>query len=416
MKSEWNGTSKFELAGEILSKTIDSVTRSNQNAQCALRVFGHQSPRTANNCEDTRLEVPFSQGNAGSIEQRLKQLHPQGQTPIEFTIRQALSDFPDSAASNAIILITDGIETCGGDYCRLADEMAAKNVVLRPFIVGLGLSDSLKKKFDCLGTFYDVQNEDMLSSTMQIIISRVLNPTTCQINLLDAYGNPTESNMEMTLYDQQSHQVKYRFVHTMNARSMPDTLRLDPRFKYNLTVHSIPEVKKSGIELVAGTHNVIAASVPMGTLELVAEGIVAGSPAPYCVVREAGKGNILHVQEAGTSQRYLAGSYDLEILTLPEAMVKNVVIEGGKINTMRIARAGALNIVPSESGVAAVFMEREKTFIKVYDFGAVKPQRSLSLQPGNYTLIYRPDKGKQAERTKQIPVQISSGKTTSIRL
>ncbi|MFI5135167.1 MAG: vWA domain-containing protein, partial [Chitinophagales bacterium] len=76
MKGEWKGTSKFDLAKEILVRTIDSVSKSNQRVQFALRVFGHQFPRTANNCKDTKLEVAFSKGNASAIQQRLNQIHP----------------------------------------------------------------------------------------------------------------------------------------------------------------------------------------------------------------------------------------------------------------------------------------------------------------------------------------------------
>jgi Ca-activated chloride channel family protein len=416
MKSIWNGKTKFELAAEILSTTIDSVTRSNQKAQFALRVFGHQSPRSANNCRDSRLEVPFSKGNAVQIIQRLTQLRPQGQTPIEYSLKQSLTDFPDTTATNAIILITDGNETCGGDYCRLAAEMAARNIALRPFIVGLGLNDSLKKKLECLGNFFDVQNEDMFSQTMRVIISRVLNPTTCQINLLDAYDNPTKTNVEMTLYDRASGVAKYQFIHTLNSRGLPDTLQLDPKFQYDLTIHSIPEVKRSGIGLAAGTHNIISAAVPMGTLELIQEGASGSGSTPVCVIRKSGEGAILQVQDAGTSQRYLAGNYDLEILTLPEIFLKEVRIDDSKTNTIKIPRAGILLITPGEAGVASVFSEKDDKFTKVYDFGAVRQQRSLSLQPGRYVVIYRPDKGKQAERTKQTPVLITSGKTTSIRL
>jgi len=412
MKGKWQGTSKFDLAEEILSKSVDSISKANSKVQFALRVFGHQSPRNANNCKDTKLEVPFSKGNSALISQRLNQIHPQGQTPIEYTISEALNDFPDSTSTNAIILITDGNETCGGDFCDLTTKMEAKHIALRPFIVGLGLSDSLKKKFECLGNFYDVQNEDMLSSTMKIVISRVLNPTTCQINLLDGYGNPTQTNIEMTLYDQESKQVKYQFIHTLNSRGVPDTLRLDSKYKYDLTVHSIPEVKKENIELVQGTHNIIATSVPLGTLEIRQEGTTVGSVS--CVVRLSGKGSILNVQEANTTQRYLSGNYDLEILTLPEIQ-KNVMIEQGKTNTIKIAKAGILMITPSEAGVASVFLNDEKGLTKVYDFGSIKQQQTLNLQPGKYLVVFRPDKGKQAEKTKQSAAQIYSGKTTAIR-
>lgn len=417
MKGEWKGTSKFDLAKKILSNTVDSVSRANQKVEFALRVFGHQSPRAANNCKDTKLEVAFSRGNASAMDERLKQLHPQGQTPIEYSLTQSLEDFPkDSLAINAIILITDGNETCNGNFCDLTAKFEARRIALRPFIVGLGLTDSLKKKFECLGSFYDVQNEDMLSSAMKVIISRVLNPTTCQINLLDAYGNPTETNVEMTLYDHATKIIRYNFIHTLNARGLPDTLILDSKYKYDLVVHSIPEVLKEGIEMVPGTHNIIAADVPQGTLEIKLEGSSGNFSKVSCIVRKAGESKILFVQDANTSQRFLIGNYDLEILTLPRTIMKNMQIDEAKTNTIKIPKAGTLLATPTEAGVASIFQEKENQLVKVYDFYSIKSQKTISLQPGNYVVVFRTDKFKQAERTKQVPVQIISGKTSSIRL
>lgn len=412
MKGKWNGTSKFELAKNILVTSVDSISKTNSKVEFALRVFGHQSPRGENNCKDSKLEVAFVKGNAAAISQRLNQLHPQGQTPIQYSLSQALNDFPDSIATNAIILITDGNETCGGNICDLAAQMEAKHIALRPFIVGLGLTDSLKKKFDCIGNFYDVQNEDMLSSTIRIVISKVLNPTTCQVNLLDVYGNPTTTNLEITLYDHATHAVRYNFIHTLNAKGFPDTLKLDSKYKYDLQIHSIPEVEKKNIELIAGTHNIIAADVPLGTFELKLESTAV---AP-CVVRKAGEAQILFVQDANTSQRYLIGNYDLEILTLPLIIQKNILIEQGKTNSIKIPKAGTLLFTPTEAGVASIFISNESGLEKIYDFQSIKQQQSVTLQPGNYIVIFRPDKGKQAERTKQVSVTIASGKTSLARL
>ncbi len=417
MKGEWNGKAKFDLAKKILTSTIDSVSKANGRVEFALRVFGHQSPRAANNCKDTKLEVAFSKGNASAIDERLREIHPQGQTPIEYTLTQSLNDFPkDSLATNAIILITDGNETCGGDFCGLTSKFEEKKIALRPFIVGLGLSDSLQKKFQCLGNFFNAQDEDALNSTIKIVISRVLNPTTCQINLLDAYGNPTETNVEMTLYDHNTKVIRYNFIHTMNARGNPDTLQLDPRYKYDLEVHTIPEVVKEGIELVPGTHNIVAAESPIGTLEIRLEGTATNFSNVPCIVRRAGENKILFVQDANTAQRYHTGYYDIEMLTLPRTIMKTIAVDEAKTSSIKIPKAGTLLVTPSEAGVASVFIEKATGLEKVYDFSSIKTQKTVNLQPGNYLVVFRGDKFKQAERTKQIAVQISSGKTSSIRL
>src|SRR5205085_11021827 len=126
----------------------------------------------------------------------------------------------------------------------------------------------------------------------------------------------------------------------------------------------------------------------------------------------ARENQILCVQDANTLQRFLVSNYDLEILTLPRTIMKNVQIEEAKTNIIKIPKAGTLLATPTESGVASVFQEKENHLVKVYDFYSIKQQKTVNLQPGNYIVVFRSDKFKQAERTRQISVQIISGKTS----
>lgn len=409
--------SKFEQSKELLIHTIDSISGMNPNVEFAVRVFGHQSPRSAANCKDSKLEIPFGKNNGAAVARRLQEIKPQGQTPIEYTLLQSISDFPtDSMSNNSIVLITDGNETCNGNICSVAAQMAAKGIVLKPFIIGLGLSDSIRKKFECAGAFYDVQQSDMLAGVMNVVISRALNATTAQINLLDAYGMPSETNVELTLYDHLSGKVKYNFVHTLNTKGNPDTLLLDPDLKYDLLIHSIPTVLKSDIELVKGMHNTIAADVPQGTLELKWETTSTINPGMPCIMRLAGSTAILAIQDINRSQKYLTGSYDLEILTLPRIIRYDVQLEEAKVTSIKIPRPGTLTANPSAAGVASIFVKTATGLQKVWDFNKLSSAKSIALQPGSYVVIFRPDKGKQSLKTKEYPVVISSGKTTAVKL
>lgn len=417
MKSLWQGTSKFDLSKEILINTIDSISKANTQVEFALRVMGHQFPRAANNCKDSKLEVAFSKNNLSLIRKQLAEIKAQGQTPITYALSQAVNDFPaDSTARNAIVIITDGNETCGGNICDVALRMQEKGIVLKPFIVGLGLTDSVKKKFECAGLLYDVQNETMFNEVMKVVISRVLNATTAQVNLLDGVGMPSETNVSMTLYQHNSSSVKYSFIHTLNAKGNPDTLLLDPKIEYDLMVHTIPPVMKKGIGLVPGIHNTIAIDVPQGTLEIKQD---AGSGSPVnipCLIRQAGTNEILYVQDVNLTLKYLVGSYDLEVLTLPVIKMKDVKLEDRKITPIKIPRGGTLTVTPSEPGVASVFQQQGNKLEKVFDFYKITASKSIALQPGNYLVIFRPEKGRQSAKTKQYSIQVNAAKTSSVRL
>lgn len=417
IQSGSNPTTKFDLSRQLLIHTIDSISAVNPRVEFAVRVFGHQSPRSAYNCKDTRLEIPFGTSNAQAVARRLQEIKPQGHTPIEYTLQQAMGDFPaDSLSNNSIVLITDGNETCHGNICNLALQMKEKGIVLKPFIVGLGLTDSVKRKFECAGTFYDVQREDLFTGIMRAVVSRALNATTAQINLLDAYGLPSGTNTEITLYDHFTGKARYHLIHTLNAAGNPDTLVLDPSIRYDMVIHSIPSVQISDIELVQGMHNTMAADVPQGTLELKWETASSVNAVAPCLVRKSGETNILAVQDMNRSQKYLTGKYDLEILVLPRVKMKAVSVDQSKVTSIKLARPGTLSVTPSAAGVASVMMKEGDGLMKVWDFQLISSSKTIALQPGNYLVIYRPEKGKQSSKTKEYPVKIVTGKTTSVRL
>ena len=64
---------KINVAKNILSDLIDSL-KVNKDVELALRVYGHQYASKLKNCKDSKLEVPFRQGNHYQIINKLKGL------------------------------------------------------------------------------------------------------------------------------------------------------------------------------------------------------------------------------------------------------------------------------------------------------------------------------------------------------
>lgn len=418
MKEMFQNESKFKTATDLLTHVIDSIQLKNQNVQFALRVFGHQFPKSQNNCKDTKLEVPFAKSNAALINATLQKINPQGQTALAYTLFQALSDFPaDSLATNSIIFITDGIETCDGDLCAVAKQFNERRIALKPFIIGMGMADSLKTFFDCIGTFLNAGSNAEFSNAVNAVVSQALNTTSVQINLLNAYGAPTETNVEMTLYDHFTGKVRYNLIHSLNAAGNPDTLFLDPIGHYDLVIHTLPEVEKKDIVLTPGRHNLIAVDVPQGSLSIQVTGSATNYQPVQCLVREQGSNEILYVQDANSTLKYLTGKYDLEILTLPRIETFGVLIEQGKTNTIKIPMPGTLNVYANQTGQCSVMSVVNGKVEKVFDFYSVDAgsTQTLQLQPGDYQVIYRPDKGKQSILTQTTNVTIFSSKTSAIK-
>ncbi|HXH19314.1 MAG TPA: VWA domain-containing protein, partial [Chitinophagales bacterium] len=338
MKEEMDGITKFELSKQIISKYLDSLARNNIKVETAVRVFGHQSPRSDKNCLDSKLEIAFGKNDAAFVRQKLQGITPQGWSPIAYSLEQAAKDFPDDPkAQNVIVVITDGIETCGGDPCAITKVFQQKRIALKPYIIGLGLDGKDQKFFNCAGKFYDVVNTTTFNEAMNTVITQSLNPTTVQINLINEFGKPTETNIEVSMVDSYSGKLLYNFVHALNDGGVSDTLSLDPAGKYDVFVHTLPPVSKKEVELVAGTHNIIAIDAPQGSLKLTESGYYKRETPLQCIIREKGKNDILIVQDFNTTRKYLTGSYFLEILTLPRITMDNVEISQGTTKEITVA-------------------------------------------------------------------------------
>ena len=420
MNSKWKDQNKFDLAKEILFNVADSLNRTNKTVELGLRVIGHQSPRSENNCKDSKLEVQFARNNAQQFKAALNAIVPKGQTPIAYSLLQAVNDFPkDTLAIHSIVLITDGIETCSGDACAAAKDLSAKRIAVKPFIVGLGISAANMKFYDCVGTLVNVMEENEFTNVMSAVVKQALNRTTLQVNLLNKEGMPSETDVPFTLYDRSTKASRYHFVHKLDARGNPDTLVIDARSVYDIVVHSIPAVTVENIQLTPGKHNAIAVDLPRGVLKLDIEGQKTTAQqqpiSVQCLVRPNGSPNILYVQDFNTSKQFLEGTYDLEILTLPRIVKDDVNVSPTNPLVITVPKSGTLQLNPTEIGVATLLIDDGEKMQKVFDFYSISTPQTLQLQPGVYTLAWRPDKGRSTAKTKAVRFEIASTKTTTLK-
>ena len=412
--------SRFETAQNLLFSLADSLSKSKANIEFGIRVFGHQYPNKSHNCEDSKLEIPFGKNNAQTINYKLKQIHPQGYTPIAYSIfKAAEQDFPNAINTadetlNAIVLITDGVETCDGDPCAAALLLEKKRISLKPFIIGLGLKDSFIKKFSCVGTYFDAKTEEGFRLILKSVVSQIMSTTTVQVNLINQKGEANETNVELTFADSYSHLLKYSFVHSLNSQGIADTLKLDPIGKYDLTIHTMPPVSKNNISLDPGRHNIIAADVPQGNLQLTLSGSPtpqATSTPPTCIIRQVNKTDIVNVQDFGSMNRYLIGEYDLEILCLPKVEMRGVLIKADETKIISLPAAGTLTVFFEDGGLASVYNTELNRWRKVFDWGQITPNSyDLNLQPGEYDLVYFPNNKRASEYTQTKHFKIQTGK------
>lgn len=417
MYGQWQSGTKIDVAKRLFSNFLDSL-KDVKNLELGLRCYGHQHSLTPQrDCEDTKLEVPISRPatSVPLMKTKIEGIVPKGTTPIAYTLLQCADDFPSDGKTsrNIIILITDGIEECGGDPCAVSLALQAKGVVLKPFVLGIGMTTF--QSLDCIGRLYDVTEEATFTNVLNIVVSQAMNNTTCQVNLLDALGRPNETDVSMTFYDQQSGAVRYNYMHTMNNRGVPDTLILDPLSTYRLVVHTIPEVTKENITITPGKHNIIAVDAPQGYLNLQVAG-TNNYQNLQCIVRKAGSMETVNVQEFGKTEKYIVGKYDIEILSLPRIYMKNVDIGQSKTTLIQIPQAGVVNIFKPSEGTAQILLEEKNKLTWVCNLNDKNTSENIVLQPGNYRVIYRPKAAHETIYSVERKFKIDPGGQVTVKL
>src|SRR5690606_20445161 len=95
MNGFWGNKPKVETARELMYATLTQL-EGQPDLELALRVYGHQSPIApgTQDCDDTKLEVPFSGNSIPAIRNRLKEIRCVGTTPIARSLERSAEDFP----------------------------------------------------------------------------------------------------------------------------------------------------------------------------------------------------------------------------------------------------------------------------------------------------------------------------------
>lgn len=415
MLTEMGTSTRWSAAVNSLAAMVDTL-RMVKDVELGLRVFGHNKPITMRDCYDTKLEVPFAPNNHKALVTKLRTVKPLGFTSISQSLLATTKDFPvEKNTRNLIIIITDGIEECPADPCLISAELQKKGIILRPFVIGLGSeSEEMRLKYSCAGKFFNAQSEQEFRKVIGVIVNQSLNNTSCQINLLDNQGQPKASDVPITIYDAQSGVIVENWVHTLNGKGIPDTFYLDPVRKYNIVVHTVPQIEKKDVEINLGTHNIIALDAPQGDVELKIGGLTHYSRLPV-IVRKKGETKTLVIQDFNTKKRYLTGSYELEILSTPK-MTMNIVVDQNKTTTVIIPSPGSLQLKIKNDMVAQIFQVVDGKMVWVLDVNSATLEQNFVMQPGDYKVVYRLKSETRTLYSKIKDFKIQTGVNTPVNL
>ena len=416
MNLKWDEQTRMESAKEILNQSVEDL-KGIPNLEIALRVYGHQSAvsNKHQDCNDTKLEVPFGKNTADAIKQKIKTIRAKGATPIARSLEAAAEDFPEEKSRNFIILITDGLESCDNDPCAVATKLKEKEVKVTPFVIGIGMDLSYLEQFNCIGAYTEAEDKNSFKTVLSTIINKALLNTTAQINLNDSSLKPTETDVTLFIYETGTDKLLHTFTHTLNRYSNPDTLVLDPNIGYDIHVQTLPSIIKKNVKIIEHTHNTIQINAAQGFLKL------TSTKSPYNVsyamrITQNGLDNTINHQELKSTEKYLVGKYDLEIFTLPRTY-KEIEVKEKLTTTINIPAAGTLDLRLKTTSVGQIFVQRGvNNYEWVCNLSSMLTKQKWNFQPGKYKLIYRRRNQFSSSYTTEKDFTIKSNNTIYLTL
>lgn len=103
------------------------------NRRLGLVIYG---PGGADECSGLDLKFPPMRDAAPRILRDVNALTPEGSTALTEAVRVAAQTLDYTAQPGAIVLVTDGKETCGGAPCQLAASLVADAADLTVHVIG----------------------------------------------------------------------------------------------------------------------------------------------------------------------------------------------------------------------------------------------------------------------------------------
>ncbi|MBZ9976727.1 vWA domain-containing protein [Mesorhizobium sp. BR-1-1-10] len=165
MWAQIDGKPKLEIARESLRTVLQSVPADDE---IGFMAYGH---REKGSCDDIQLIVPPQAGSASAISAAADSMKFLGKTPLTAAVKQAAEALKYTEDKATVVLITDGLETCGGDPCALGKELEASGVDFTADVVGFGLTADEGKQIACLadntgGKYIQASDEKALQEAL----------------------------------------------------------------------------------------------------------------------------------------------------------------------------------------------------------------------------------------------------------
>ena len=173
MWGQVNDVAKIDIARRVLKDSLSTLPK---GVTPGLMIYGH---RRKGDCSDVELVAPLGTASPAQMAAVIQDISPRGKTPIATSLEQAGRAFDGRLEeNNSILLISDGIETCGGDPSAVAAELAKRGINLRINVVGFDVDAKARAQLQRIaeagnGRYFDARS----AADFEIAVAQVQKQT-----------------------------------------------------------------------------------------------------------------------------------------------------------------------------------------------------------------------------------------------
>ncbi len=165
MWGQIQGENKIVIARRVLGGLVDGLE---DGADVGVVAYGH---RREGDCDDIETVVPIGPLDKAAVKATVDGLNPKGKTPLTRSVKQAFDALQGIEGGASIILVSDGLDTCGGDPCGAVRAAKEMGLDFRLHVVGFDVAGEDTSQLECAaqagdGLFLSAENADELSAAL----------------------------------------------------------------------------------------------------------------------------------------------------------------------------------------------------------------------------------------------------------
>ncbi len=160
------GEFKIAVARKVLKNLLAELPA---DSKVGLIAYGH---RKKGDCEDIETIASLAALDKTALGRKIDAIDPKGKTPITDAVKAAFESVRSRREETTIVVVSDGLETCGGSPCTTVEEAKKAGIKFVMHVIGFDLGKENVSELECAaqaggGLYLSANNADELADALK---------------------------------------------------------------------------------------------------------------------------------------------------------------------------------------------------------------------------------------------------------